>query len=51
MTTFSSNKEFNKTISETKKDETKSKLKGKQDYQYVLGASKSVAPFVATHMK
>jgi hypothetical protein len=51
MTTFSSNEDFNKTISESKKDETKSKKKGKQDYQYVLGASKYVAPFVATYMK
>jgi len=51
MTTFSTNEEFNKIISETKKDETKSKKKGKQDYQYVLGAAKDVAPFVATYMK
>jgi hypothetical protein len=51
MTTFSSNEEFNQIVSETKKDETKSKKKGKQDYQYVLGAAKDVAPFVATYMK
>ena len=51
MTTFSTNEEFNQIISETKKDETKSKKKGKQDYQYILGAAKDVAPFVATYMK
>ncbi len=51
LKTFSSSEEFNKTISDTKKDETKSKKKGKQDYQFVLGAAKDVAPFVATFMK
>ena len=51
LKTFSSSEEFNKTISDTKKDETKSKKKGKQDYQYVMGSAKDVAPFVATFMK
>jgi hypothetical protein len=51
LKTFSSSEEFNKIISDTKKDETKSKKKGKQDYQYVMGAVKDVAPFVATFMK
>ena len=51
MKVFSSNENFNKIVSETKKDETKSKVKGKPDYQYMLGAPKDVAPFVATYMK
>jgi hypothetical protein len=51
MKVFSSNENFNKIISETKKDETKNKVKGKPDYQYMLGAPKDVAPFVATYMK
>jgi hypothetical protein len=51
LKTFSSSEEFNKIISDTKKDETKSKKKGMQDYQYVMGAAKDVAPFVATFMK
>ena len=51
MKVFSSNDEFNKIISETKKDETKNKVKDKLDYQFMLGAPKDVAPFVATFMK
>jgi hypothetical protein len=51
MKSYSSNKEFNKIISETKKDETKSKVKGKSDYQFILGAPKDVAPFIANYMK
>ncbi len=51
MKVYSSNEDFNKIISETKKDETKSKIKGLPDYQYMLGAAKDVAPFVATYMK
>ena len=51
MKVYSSNEDFNKIISETKKDETKSKIKGFPDYQYMLGAAKDVAPFVATYMK
>ena len=51
MKVYSSNEEFNKIISETKKDETKSKVKGMPDYSYMLGAPKDVAPFVATFMK
>jgi hypothetical protein len=51
LKTISSSEEFNKIISDTKKDETKSKKKGMQDYQYVMGAAKDVAPFVATFMK
>jgi hypothetical protein len=51
MKVFSSNEEFNKIVSETKKDETKNKVKDKLDYQFMLGAPKDVAPFVATFMK
>ncbi|MAE15140.1 MAG: hypothetical protein CL821_06070 [Crocinitomicaceae bacterium] len=51
MKVFSSNEEFNKIVSETKKDETKNKVKDKIDYQFMLGAPKDVAPFVATFMK
>ena len=51
MKVFSSNDDFNKIVSETKKDETKKKVKDKLDYQFMLGAPKDVAPFVATFMK
>lgn len=51
MKSYSSNKEFNKIISETKKDETKSKVKGESDYQFMLGAPKDVTPFIANYMK
>ena len=51
MKVFSSNEEFNKIVSETKKDETKNKVKDKLDYQFMLCAPKDVAPFVATFMK
>ena len=51
MKVFSSDEEFNKIVSETKKDETKKKVKDKLDYQFMLGAPKDVAPFVATFMK
>ena len=51
MQVYSSNEEFNNIIAETKKDETKFKEKGQEDFQFILGTSKLVAPFKALYMK
>ena len=50
MQVYSSNEEFNTIISETKKDETKFKAKGQEDFQFMLGTTKLVAPFKASYM-
>ena len=51
MQVYSSNEEFNNIIAETKKDETKFKEKGQEDFQFMLGTSKLVAPFKALYME
>ena len=50
MQVYSSNEEFNTIISETKKDETKFKLKDQEDFQFMLGTTKMVAPFKSSYM-
>ena len=51
MQVYSSNEEFNSIISETKKDETKFKgEKDQEDFQFMLGTQKLVAPFKTSYM-
>ena len=51
MQVFSSNEEFNTIITETKKDETKFKgEKDQEDFQFMLGTTKMVAPFKSSYM-
>ncbi|MED6302562.1 MAG: hypothetical protein VX883_02015, partial [Bacteroidota bacterium] len=51
MQVYSSNEEFNTIISETKKDETKFKgEKDQEDFQFMLGTQKLVAPFKTSYM-
>ena len=51
MQVYSSNEEFNTIISETKKDETKFKgVKDQEDFQFMLGTQKLVAPFKTSYM-
>ena len=51
MQVFSSNEEFNTEISETKKDDTKFKVKDMVDYQFMLGTEKQYKSFKAAYMK
>tara|TARA_B100001287_G_scaffold192399_1_gene162633 strand:+ start:8208 stop:12641 length:4434 start_codon:yes stop_codon:yes gene_type:complete len=51
MQVFSSNEEFNTEISETKKDDTKFKVKDMADYQFMLGTEKQYKSFKAAYMK
>jgi hypothetical protein len=51
MQVFSSNEEFNTEISETKKDDTKFKVKDMVDYQFMLGTEQQVKPFQSAYMK
>jgi hypothetical protein len=51
MQVFSSNEEFNTEISETKKDDTKFKVKDMVDYQFMLGTIQQVKPFQSAYMK
>ena len=51
MQVFSTNEEFNKVISDTKKDDTKFKgEKGQEEFQFMLGTEKIVAPFKSAYM-
>ena len=51
MQVYSTNEEFNKVISETKKDDTKFKgEKDQEEFQYMLGTEKIVAPFKSAYM-
>ena len=50
MQVYSTNEEFNTEISETKKDETKFKVKDMEDFQFMLGSEKQVKSFKSTFM-
>jgi len=50
MQVYSTNEEFNTEISETKKDETKFKVKDMVDFQFMLGSEKQVKSFKSTFM-